>query len=107
MLPGMTRTQAHSAPGSAAGHGLRAPAPGRRPHSHLARLVRLPRLQGADAQWPHHLVVLVLDDVAVPDELAGRVELYAQTRDLAGVGDDRILEAGLPGLGWNGHAAGG
>ena len=40
---------------------------------------RLAGLHRADAVGPHHLVVLVLDDVAVPDELARRVEL-ARTR---------------------------
>ena len=34
-------------------------------------LVGLAGLDGADAVGPHHLVVLVLDDVAVPDVLAG------------------------------------
>ena len=53
---------------------------------------------------PHHLVVLVLDDVAVPDELAGLVELGADAGDLAGIGDDRVLEAGLPGFGRSGGA---
>jgi hypothetical protein len=40
-------------------------------------LVRLAGLDRPDAVRPHHLVVFVLDDVAVPDELAGRVELGA------------------------------
>jgi hypothetical protein len=40
----------------------------------------------------------VLDDVAVPDELAGRVELGAHPRDLPGVGDHGVLEARLPRL---------
>jgi hypothetical protein len=37
------------------------------------------------------LVVLVLDDVAVPDEEAGAVEGRHDARDLARVGDRRIL----------------
>ena len=40
-----------------------------------AMLAPVGRAEPADAVWPHHLVVLVLDDVAVPDELAGCVEL--------------------------------
>ena len=38
-----------------------------------AMLTRLTGLNGTDAVWPHHLVVFVLYDVAVPDELPGRV----------------------------------
>ena len=53
----------------------------------------------ADAVRPHHLVVLVLDDVAVPDELAGRRESRAHPRDLSRIRDDVVLDAGLPGLG--------
>lgn len=30
----------------------------------------VPQRLGTDPVWPHHLVVLVLDDVAVPDEAA-------------------------------------
>ena len=30
---------------------------------------------GSDGVGPHHLVVLMLDDMAVPDEAAGHVEL--------------------------------
>jgi hypothetical protein len=37
----------------------------------------LARLHRPDPIGPHHLVVLVLDDVAVPDELAGRVDPIA------------------------------
>jgi hypothetical protein len=42
---------------------------------------RLAKLLRPDPVRPHHLVVFVLDDVTVPDELAG-------------IGDDRVL------LGW-------
>src|SRR4029450_457289 len=51
-----------------------------------------------DAVGPHHLVVFVLDDVAVPDEQAGAVEGCLHAGDLAGVGDDGVLAACLPGL---------
>ena len=57
------------------------------------------RLNRPDPVRPHHLVVLVLDDVAVPDELARRVELRPDAGHLARIGDDGVLEAGLPGLG--------
>ena len=46
-----------------------------------------------------HLVVLVLDDVAAPDEEAGPVVGRLDAGDLAGVGDDGVLAAGLPRLG--------
>ena len=42
-----------------------------------SRLLRLAGLNGSDAVGPHHLVVLVFDDVAVPHVLAGEVELGA------------------------------
>src|SRR3954454_5085657 len=57
---------------------------------------RLPRLQRSDPVGPHHLVVLVLDDVAVPDELAGSAELRPNPGHLAGIGGHGLLEAGLP-----------
>jgi hypothetical protein len=62
-------------------------------------LTRLTGLYGTDAVWPHHLVVFVLYDVAVPDELARRVELRPHACDLAGIGDDGVLETVLPRLG--------
>ena len=52
-----------------------------------------------DPQRAHHLVVLVLEDVAVPDEEPGVVEARLDAGDLVGVGDDRVLVAGLPRLG--------
>ena len=52
-----------------------------------------PGCRRTDAVGPHHLVVLVLDDVAVPDELARRGEARPHPRDLAGISDDRVLEA--------------
>ena len=51
-----------------------------------------------DAVGPHHFVVLVLDDVAVPDELAGVGEPQPQPGHLARVGDHGVLPAVLPGL---------
>jgi hypothetical protein len=47
---------------------------------------------------PHHLVVFVLDDVAVPDELARPSEARLESRHLARVGDDRVLKAAFPWL---------
>src|SRR5215217_7020251 len=58
----------------------------------------------ADAVRAHHLVVLVLDDVAVPDELAGRVELGPDAGDLTWVGDDGVLDAAFGRLGRDGVA---
>src|ERR671911_2988375 len=42
---------------------------------------------GPDAVGPHHLVVLVLHDVAVPDEQPGAVEGRLDAGDLARIGD--------------------
>ena len=50
------------------------------PNAAPTGLARLARLDRTDAVRPHHLVVLVLDDVAVPDELARRVSNCARTR---------------------------
>ena len=58
----------------------------------------LPLLNRTDPVRPHHLVVLVLHDVAVPDELARRVELRPDTRDLPRVGDYSVFKAGFPWL---------
>src|SRR5262249_7812570 len=55
-------------------------------------------LASADADRPHHLVVLVLEDVAVPDVLARQVELRLNASHLVRIGDDGILATGLPGL---------
>ena len=41
----------------------------------------------------------MIDDVAVPDVLAGFIELYSDTCDLAWTVDNRVLEARLPGPG--------
>src|SRR5262252_7461988 len=70
--------------------------------SHRARL-------SGDYEWTHHLVVLVLEDVAVPDEAACGAELRLDACNLTGVGDDRILEPGLSRLrrpGWPDGRAG-
>src|SRR5262249_13479149 len=48
-----------------------------------------------DYEWTHHLVILVLEDVAVPDEATRGAELRLDTRDLTRVGDDCVLEPGL------------
>lgn len=51
-----------------------------------------------------HLVVLVLDDLAVPHELPGSGEGGANSRDLAGKRGHGVLPAGLPRLGQRDHA---
>src|SRR5215208_6638199 len=56
-------------------------------------LRRLARLWRTHAIRPHHLVVLVLDDVAVPDELPGHDEPCPHPRHLSRVGDHRVLDA--------------
>src|SRR5215207_10480937 len=61
-------------------------------------------VSGPDAIRAHHLVVLVLEDVAVPDEQAGAVEERLHARDLAGVGDHGVLATELPALGRTGDA---
>ena len=52
-----------------------------------------------DAVGPHHLVVLVLEDVALPDVEPLDVEGGVHAGDLAGVRDDGVLPAGLGELG--------
>ena len=56
-------------------------------------------MQTTDPEGPHHLVVFVLDDVAVPDELPWRIELGPDACHLARIGSDGVLEAGFPGFG--------
>ena len=55
-------------------------------------------VSGPDPIRPHHLVVLVLDDVAMPNEQAGTVEERLHACDFAGVGDHGVLAAALPAL---------
>src|SRR5512132_2990985 len=54
---------------------------------------------GSDGVGPHHLVVLMLHDMAVPDEASGHVELRLDAGDLARIDGDGVLEATFPGLG--------
>jgi hypothetical protein len=43
---------------------------------------------------PHHLVVFVLEDVAMPDVAAGKaLEGHQNARDHAGIGADRVFPA--------------
>ena len=58
-----------------------------------------------DAIGPHHLVVLVLDDVTMPDELPGHIEFCPDACDLARVSDNRILQTHLPGFRQSDRAA--
>jgi hypothetical protein len=54
-----------------------------------------------DVVWPHHFIVLVLEDVAMPDvaELLsgrrlrslGKIELLNHSREVTGIGFDRVL----------------
>ena len=46
----------------------------------------------------HHFIVFMLDNMAMPDVEAGIIELHLDTRNLAGVGDDRVFEAFFPRL---------
>jgi hypothetical protein len=59
--------------------------------------------KGIHHEGPHHLVVLVFDNVAVPDIEARDVEAGLYRSDLTRVGDDRVLEAFLPGHDAHGH----
>src|SRR5688572_2747901 len=75
---------------------------GKNSRAHFAcrpRLLWCPWLNRPDPVWSHHLVVLVLDDVTVPDELARCVELRPHPCHLARIGDNRILETRFRGLG--------
>ncbi len=54
------------------------------------------------SQYPHHLVVLVFEHVAVPHELPRDIESGVEAGDLAQMGNDGVLEASLPGLGREG-----
>src|SRR6266542_2938350 len=65
---------------------------GRRPSS--VRSV----MSSADRVWPHHLVVLVLDDVAMPHVASREVEQGLDPGDLVRVGDDHVFVARLPGF---------
>jgi hypothetical protein len=69
-------------------------------------LTRLTGLYGTDAVWPHHLVVFVLYDVAVPDELPGRVELRPHACDLARIRNYGVLETVFARLGRPGYRSG-
>jgi hypothetical protein len=53
---------------------------------------------GADVVGAHHFIVFMLDDVAVPDKETRYVKAGADARDLARIGDDRILPAALAGI---------
>ena len=76
-----------------------------RPTSPAAIEVRR-RLPARDAVGAHHLVVLVFEDVAVPDEAARKIELGLDARDLARVRDHRIFDPQLPCLGRASSATG-
>mmetsp|Transcript_1205 Transcript_1205/g.4120 ORF Transcript_1205/g.4120 Transcript_1205/m.4120 type:complete len:239 (-) Transcript_1205:1715-2431(-) len=65
------------------------------PSRHLAAARRT--ALALDAVGPHHLVVLVLQDVAVPDVKARDVKGGRHLRDLAGVCDHRVLPTILRG----------
>jgi hypothetical protein len=43
--------------------------------------------------WPHHLVIFMFDNVAVPDELAWRAKSHSDSNDFSGVGNDSVLPA--------------
>ena len=64
----------------------------------------MPGLLRADAVGPHHLVVFVFDDVAVPHVLAGGFEVRADPGHLAGQGDHGVFDSGLPRSGQGGVA---
>ena len=49
----------------------------------------------SDAEWNHHLVVFMFNDMAVPDVQAFPVEGRINAGNLTRIGDDRVLPAGL------------
>jgi hypothetical protein len=61
------------------------------------------RCRLADAVGPHHLIVLVVDDVAMPGVQTCDVESRFDAGDLTRIRDDSVFEAALPssgGRGW-------
>lgn len=70
------------------------------------RSLGLTGLGRSDTERPHHLVVLVLDDVAVPDVLAGGLEGGAHLGDLLRVGDHGVLAPRLAREGGGARAVG-
>src|SRR5215467_14168147 len=88
------------------------PTPARSAQQHAPALSLMDRSSKAvppasreDGEGPHHLVVLVLDDVAVVyvalrgGHPFGQVELCADGGEVARVGLDGVLEAALAGRG--------
>jgi hypothetical protein len=61
-----------------------------------SRLYRLSGLYRPNPVRPHHLVVLMLDDMAVPNELSRRIETRFDTRNLPRIGNDGILSTCFP-----------
>ncbi len=43
--------------------------------------------------WPHHLVIFMFDNVAMPDELAWRAKSHSDSNDFSGIGNDSVLPA--------------
>ena len=53
---------------------------------------RLAGLFRTDAVRAHHLIILVLNDVAVPDKETRLGKLHLEASDLARIGDDRVRD---------------
>jgi hypothetical protein len=60
----------------------------------------LPRLNWPDPVREHHLVVFVLDNVAVPDILASLIKRHSHARNLAGKSNYHVFVAEFPWLWW-------
>ncbi len=58
-----------------------------------ARIGRIDQTVPVDEQRPHHLVVFMFDDVAVPDVEPGDVKIGLDAHDLAGIRNHRVLVA--------------
>jgi hypothetical protein len=70
----------------------------------MMRSKQAPRLpQRANEVWSHHLV-LVLDDVAVPNVQTRRSNKTLSRVISPGYRNDRVLEACLPGFRWASYA---
>ncbi|MEY4187475.1 MAG: hypothetical protein RIT02_2509 [Planctomycetota bacterium] len=58
------------------------------------------RVLSDNVQWPHHFVVFVIEDVAVPDVIAFHIEEGFDDGDIPGVADDGILASGFVWFRW-------
>jgi len=53
-----------------------------------------------DGEWPHHFIVFVVKDVAVPYIISFDVEECLDDGDITWIADDGVLASGFVGFGW-------